>query len=374
MANSLRKGFARTGDVLLSHKATLGRTALLGPISSEFVVLTPQVTYYRVLKPDVLYPPFLKYYFDSQPFQDLLTAWSGGGSTRAYIGITEQLKFPILLPPISDQREIADCLSAFDAKIEIERKLMATLESIIRAIFSAWFIEFDQVPASLERPDSKGACVAATSSPLASIEERPIPRGWRVGRLGDVSVNERRGISYASILDHTPYIGLEHMPRRSIALTRWDNAMGLESNKSQFRRGEILFGKLRPYFHKVGIAPVSGVCSTDILVVRGISDEWSSFVLGHLISDALIAHTDRCSTGTKMPRASWDHIADFKVVIPTRDAARELHEIVSPISERIISGVHASREAASLRDLLLPKLLSGELPMIEANSLLRKSA
>ena len=62
----------------------------------------------------------------------------------------------------------------------------------------------------------------------------------------------------------THYIGLEHMPRRSIALGQWETAAKVTSNKSAFERGQILFGKLRPYFHKVGIAPLDGICSTDI--------------------------------------------------------------------------------------------------------------
>ena len=85
--------------------------------------------------------------------------------------------------------------------------------------------------------------------------------------LGDVADHPRRTVQPGKIDASTPYIALEHMPRRCIALSEWGNADGLESNKFEFKKGEILFGKLRPYFHKVGIAPVSGVCSTDIVVV-----------------------------------------------------------------------------------------------------------
>src|SRR5207249_1684583 len=94
-----------------------------------------------------------------------------------------------------------------------------------------------------------------------------IPKGWEIGRLGDVAVHPRRGIQPSEIEPSTPYIALEHMPKRCIALADWGTADGLESNKFEFRKGEILFGKLRPYFHKVGVAPANGVCSTDIVVV-----------------------------------------------------------------------------------------------------------
>jgi type I restriction enzyme S subunit len=164
------------------------------------------------------------------------------------------------------------------------------------------------------------------------------------------------------------------MPRRSIALDRWGHAFQLESNKSEFQQGNILFGKLRPYFHKVGIAPVDGVCSTDILVVSETSADWSAFVLMHLSSDALVTHTDRCSTGTKMPRASWDHIGTYEVALPPLEIARLLTAAISPMTGRIIAGIHESRTLAALRDALLPKLISGELRVGDAERVLAASA
>ncbi len=104
-------------------------------------------------------------------------------------------------------------------------------------------------------------------------------------KLGDVAGHPRRGVQPNRITPDTLYIALEHMPRRSIALSDWGFADGLESNKFEFKKGEILFGKLRPYFHKVGVAPVDGVCSTDIVVVVPKSWSWFGFVLGNVSSN-----------------------------------------------------------------------------------------
>lgn len=95
-AKKLRKGFARPGDILLTHKATIGRVAA---VSYEYdtIILTPQVTYYR--SSDSIFSCYLKYYFMSSYFQSILDSWSGAGSTRAYIGITKQCELPILIPP-----------------------------------------------------------------------------------------------------------------------------------------------------------------------------------------------------------------------------------------------------------------------------------
>jgi len=125
------------------------------------------------------------------------------------------------------------------------------------------------------------------------------------------------------------------MPRRSIALSDWTSAEGLESNKLRFKRGDILFGKLRPYFHKVGVAPVDGVCSTDIVVVRPRSPEWFGFVLGHTSSDRFVEQTDAGSTGTKMPRTNWGEMARFTVVLPPPAVAQAFTAYMRPVVDRI---------------------------------------
>lgn len=173
--------------------------------------------------------------------------------------------------------------------------------------------------------------------------------------------NPRRGLSPNEIPVGTPYIALEHMPRKSIVLSDWANADGVESGKFAFKKGEILFGKLRPYFHKVGVAPIDGVCSTDILVVASRSLEWYGFVLGHASSDAFVEHTNASSTGTKMPRTNWADMARYPVVLPPRELAAEFTRYIRPEVSRILTSIHQSRALAAIRDVLLPKLISGEL-------------
>ena len=196
------------------------------------------------------------------------------------------------------------------------------------------------------------------------LEESPlghIPQGWAAGKLGDIGTNSRRGIQPIDIASNTPYIALEHMPRRCIALGDWDDSADVASGKSAFKKGEILFGKLRPYFHKVGVAPFDGVCSTDILVLAPKSPEWFGFRLGHASSDELIQFTDLASTGTKMPRTNWGDISSFKVALPPKSIAAAFTHIIQPMLDRIHANLHQSRTLATLRDTLLPKLLSGEL-------------
>ncbi|MEW8555465.1 MAG: restriction endonuclease subunit S [Candidatus Thiodiazotropha sp.] len=115
-ADRLRKGFSLPGDVLLSHKATIGETAIV-PDVEHYIMLTPQVTYYRVLDSDTLSNEYLRCYFDSPSFQKPLKNVAGDGSTRAYIGITKQRSLPVLVPAIDEQRELASISSHLDGRI-----------------------------------------------------------------------------------------------------------------------------------------------------------------------------------------------------------------------------------------------------------------
>ena len=271
---------------------------------------------------------------------------------------------PVRIPvDVNEQRAIGRILGALDDKIELKRRVNETLEAMARALFKSWFIDFDPVHAKAagRDPGLPADIAALFPDSFEDSDLGEIPEGWRAGRFGDVSVSPRRSVRPDEISPETPYIALEHMPRRSIALTEWGDVEGLESSKFEFKSGEILFGKLRPYFHKVGVAPVDGVCSTDIVVLTPRAKDWLGFVLGHASSVAFVEYTNSGSTGTKMPRTSWSEMARYPVALPTEEVAKEFSSKVCPLIDKIVLSVHESHTLASLRDTLLPKLLSGEL-------------
>ena len=265
---------------------------------------------------------------------------------------------------MDEQDRIAHILVTLDDKIELNRRMNETLEAMARALFKSWFIDFDPVrakaagrqPAGLD-PDT----AALFPERFQKSELGEIPAGWQVGTLSDIAENPRRTVRPDEIDAGTPYIGLEHMPRRCIALSDWGQSDNLESNKYRFQRGEILFGKLRPYFQKVGVAVVEGVCSTDILVIVPQKQEWFGFVLCHVSSVEFVNHTDAASTGTKMPRTNWNDMSRYEMVLPSDQVARTFTTLVRPVIQRIEANIHESRSLATTRDALLPKLISGQI-------------
>lgn len=136
-ADSLDKGFARNNDVLITHKGTIGRTAILHT-DYEYVMLTPQITYYRA-NCDYLLPEYLKAYFDSEKFQSVMKNVASSGSTRAYIGITEQQKLELIIPPIELQNKFTVFVKLIDKqKIELQKSL-EEMEKLQDSLMNKYF-------------------------------------------------------------------------------------------------------------------------------------------------------------------------------------------------------------------------------------------
>ena len=342
------------GSVLLSTRAPIGYVAL-----AKNPIATNQGFRSLVVR-DGAVPEYLYYWLKLNTEE--LERHASGSTFRELSGSSLK-EIRLRLPPLGEQRAIARVLGALDDKIELNRRMSETLEKMARALFRSWFVDFDPVRAKAEgRPSGLPPDLDALfPASFEASELGEIPAGWEVKALGDVAVERRQAVSPEAMAPETPYIGLDHMPRRSIALSEWGTADGLASNKSSFEQGDILFGKLRPYFHKVGVAPLDGVCSTDIVVLSPKSPDWFGFALGHASSGEFVNYTDAVSTGTKMPRTKWKDMARYPVPLPGEAVAAAFNERVRSWVTRITSAVLASRALTEQRDALLLRLVSGEL-------------
>jgi type I restriction enzyme S subunit len=314
-------------------------------------------------------PQFISYLLRTLDFQSCCDKSSVPGVNR-----NDLHRIPVLVPTPAEQKAIAAVLGVLDDLIDLDREINTILEDMARALFKSWFVDFDPVRAKMEGRQPAGMDAETAALFPDELEDSPLgpsPKGWTTGKLGDIGANSRRGVQPGDIAPNTPYIALEHMPRRSISLGDWADSADVASGKSAFKKGEILFGKLRPYFHKVGVAPFDGVCSTDILVLAPKSAEWFGFLLGHASSDELIQFSDLASTGTKMPRTNWSDISSFKVALPPKAIAAAFTSIIQPMLDSIHANLHESSILATLRDTLLPKLLSGDLSTVEVDGLLK---
>jgi type I restriction enzyme S subunit len=361
------------GDILFARRGiqATGLSAIVGQPQAGWICGTGAILL-RVTGKNID-PGFLSFLLSSEESIVWLKQHAVGAvMPNLNEGIIRRL--PLTIPPLPTQKSIAHVLGTLDDLIELNRETNEILEEMARALFQSWFIDFDPVRWNMEqkqpspRPSPTGrGSKAAGSAPLPSPGGRragdegrfaldaataalfpehfqdselgQIPKGWEVGKVGDSCSNSRIAVQPGDIASDTAYIALEHMPRRCIALGEWGTSESIASGKSAFKKGEILFGKLRPYFHKVGVAPVDGVCSTDILVLKPKAPQWFGFVLGHASSDALVQFADQASAGTKMPRTNWNDIAGFRIAIPPLQVAAAFTRIIEPMIHTIVENL-----------------------------------
>lgn len=362
----MRRGIPEPGDVVMTTEAPLGEVAQLG---KEKVALAQRVITLRG-KSGFLDNTYLLYLLQTEEMQEQLKARSTG-TTVLGIKQSELRKVGVRVPPIDLQQSAAKTLKALDDRITLLRETNATLEAIAQALFKSWFVDFDPVRAKQQGLAPEGMDEATAALFPDCFEESElglVPKGWRAGTLGDVAQTARQQMQVSDLHADLHYVGLEHIPRKSLSLTAWDNAEGLESAKGAFSEGDILFGKLRPYFHKVVIAPFSGVCSTDILVCQPRTKAYFGLVAMHLFSETLIEYADRLSNGAKMPRVNWKDLAAYPICIPPTEVATELNEAIRPLVARMNANTHQAQTLATLRDTLLPRLISGQLRLPEAQA------
>ena len=363
----LSKYILHDGDIVFSRVGSVDRRALVKAAESGWLFSG------RCLRvrpdPNKIDSGYLSYFFGLPSFKEHIRAIAVGATMPS---LNTQILSDIAVPHprgLNEQRAIAHILGTLDDKIELNRRMNKTLEAMARTLFKSWFVDFDPVRAKMAGRDTGLPRHLADLFPdrLVDSELGEIPEGWEVKTLGSVADNPRRGVRAQEIDPGTPYIALEHMPKQCIALSEWRTADNVASGKFKFTRGDILFGKLRPYFHKVGIAPLQGVCSTDIIVISPVSHDWFGFVLGHVSSSEFVDYTSAGSTGTKMPRTKWSDMALYEFVLPGQALAKAFTMRIQPCVKRIVSTIHESRALDAQRNALLPKLISGEICLRDAD-------
>ncbi len=273
-----------------------------------------------------------------------------GAASQANVSPSQVKSVEIPIPPLAEQQRIAGILSAYDELMENSQRRIRILETMARALYREWFVHF-RFPGH--------EAVPRVASPLG-----PIPQGWEVKKLGDIAEDMRRNVPKGELEEPKPYVGLEHIPRRSLALDAWETATELGSNKLAFKKGELLFGKIRPYFHKVSVAPFDGLCSADTIVIRSRRSEHYALVVAYVSSDAFVAEASATANGAQMPRANWHVLEKFPVVVPAAKVADQFSALFAGIIAQQQALVLQIQNLRRTRDLLLPRLLSGQVTLL----------
>ena len=241
----LKRSILAEGDILVTIAgAQVGRCGIVR--AEHLPANTNQaVGIIRVLR-ERANPRFV-YYFFKNPQTFRMCQGTGGQAAQPNINLTVLKGFDLPLPDLQTQDAIVGVLSAYDDLIENNRRRIALLEAAARLLYREWFVHF-RFPGHEHVKITNG-----------------FPEGWERRTLGDLVRVVKESVRHSDFEERDIHIGLEHIPRRSFTLADWEPAEGLASGKWRFEEGDILFCKIRPYFHKVGFALRKGLVLRSII-------------------------------------------------------------------------------------------------------------
>ena len=275
---------------------------------------------------------------------------------------------PALRPPLPAQRAIASVLGTLDDLIEVNRETNEALEEMARALFKSWFVDFDPVRAKLEgRPPAGMDAATAALFPdhFQDSELGQIPKGWEVGKvsdfasLGRVAVNP--GNYPSELFDHysLPAFDDGRVPKL-------ENGDSIMSNKFLVESDAVLLSKLNPHIPRVWLpdlhASRRSVCSTEFMVARAISGATREYLFSLFTNPYFASIYDTLVSGTtgSHQRISPESFLQMQIIVPPIPLIKSFTNAVKPMFDTAHSNINESRDLATLRDTLLPKLLSGE--------------
>jgi type I restriction enzyme, S subunit len=342
------------GDLVLARRGDVGRHAFIEAGEAGWLCGTGAM---RVHAPDrtVIWPDFLRHAMANPEVTDWLVS-RAVGATMPNLNGAIVAEVPLRVPGPRTQRHIAAALTAFNELIEINDRRIELLEDLARALYREWFVRF-RFPGHRD--------VTFVESELGAI-----PDGWHICTLADIARVIVDGVAPSDVATGSPYVGLEHLPRRSTTLREWGDIESVVSRKLRFAPGDTLFGKIRPYFHKVAWAPCAGVASSDTIVVRAHGEQaLPALVNAVLSSDALVAQAVATSNGTKMPRADPAALLGYPLVLPRPDSAivGNFEQASGTYLLYAASLSEQNRCLAATRNLLLPCLVTGQLDISDVD-------
>ena len=283
---------------------------------------------------------------------------------------TDELKtFDILLPPCAEQRAIAHILGTLDHKIELNRRMNATLEAMARALFKSWFVDFDPVRAKMEGRDTGLPQDIADLFPNRLVESElgEIPRGWMVRTLGDLCHKPQYG--YTASAKSEP-VGPQFLRITDINKKSWVSwsrvpyceATNDELLKYRLNKGEVLIARMADPGHGILVEDdVEAVFASYLIRFKPIETHHARLLQYWLKSDAYWQLVTGQAAGTTRVSLNARVLSQFPLIVPPDSVATAFAEAVGALRDRLVRSAREMDSLAALRDTLLPKLVSGEL-------------
>lgn len=339
-----RRVTPKPGDVVFSYETKLGEAAIIPEglrccLGRRMGLMRPN--------PKKLNSRFLLYYYLGPEFQEVIRERTIHGSTVERLALIEFPQFPLRIPPLAEQKAIAAVLGALDDKIELNRRMNATLEAMARALFKSWFVDFDPVRAKLDGRRPFGLdpiTVDLFTDHFDHVSGDVMPKGWRRQRWGDIATLEYG----KSLRDYRTNGGRYRVFGTNGPIGFHDgvlcNSAGIVIGRKGAYRG-VHFSP-EPFFVIDTAFYLKPKTALDL--------KWAYYELVRF-------DINNMDSGSAIPSTSRDDFYGIPVIVPPMEIQAAFGEIVGGWFAKIFANDEESRTLAALRDTLLPKLLSGEL-------------
>ena len=383
-ADALSRNLAIPGDIIVTQRGTLGQVGIVPQIGFDRFVISqsqmrlrcdprqadPLFVYYSLLHPEII--------------RHIKSNAVAAGVPHINLGFFRAMQLP--LPSLPVQRAIAHILGTLDDKIELNRRMNETLEAMARALFKSWFVDFDPVRAKAEGRQPRGIpSETASLFPRILIETDAglIPEGWHwttVGSLTKQHGGEVRTGPFGTVLQASEYcspdvdgvpviavrdIGAGHL-KLDNKTPRVTQVVAERLSTFKVKSGDILFGRKGAIerFAVIGPHQEGWLMGSDCIRLR-LTEDYSEYLRFHFLQKQHRDWMAQNATGTTMPSLNQSIIERIPVLHPSDSLVSAFTHMVRPLDEKIRSNHEETESLAKIRDALLPRLLSGTLPVAE---------
>ena len=383
-ASELKSSQVRYGDLVFPHRGAIGRVALIPEngrmiLSSSLMKLTPSR--------EKCCPAFLLYFFRSRKgVQELLKNASTVGTPGIGQPLTSLKQISLDLPPLKEQKSIAHILGTLDEKIELNRKTNETLEAMAKALFKSWFVDFDPVRAKAEgRPTGLPAEISDLfPDSFEDSELGEIPSGWAVTTVGEVTDLVTKGTTPTSIggafsSEGIPFYKVESIsdeghiiPGKCAFIDDKSDAL---LARSRIEEGDILFSIAGTIGRVAQMTRFDIPANTNqaLAIARPSNRRISSTLLFYFLRER--GRIDLALSRTVQSVQANFSLSELKSIplpLPQQSSRIALEDIFDSLRKKISSNQRNSFSISALRDTLLPKLISGEIRIPDAEKMLEE--
>lgn len=343
----LRKGKLMPQDIVLTTRGTVGNVGFYGDdvpysnmrINSGMVIIRPGEDF------DTM---FLYLYLRSCYFRAQITQFQSG-SAQPQLPISTLQKMKVIKPDIAAQRRIASILSSLDRKIELNNKINADLEEMAQAIFKNWFVDFE--------PFKDGKFVDS--------ELGMIPEGWKVGTLGDITKNKS-----AKVKERNDVKVLSPVTTGELVLSEeYFTKQVFSSSIAKYKivnKGDFAYNPARVNIGSLGRNEFDfDGCVSPVYVVFSVLDGYENYFDLFRKTDFFKDSVASLAIGGVRQSLSYDDLSSIEVIIPSENAVEEFNNLYNQMKKTIKANKLENSRLSTLRDTLLPRLMSGELEVPE---------